>query len=121
MDGGRLYSCGGGSIKVSKAIVDRYRNNRELSTADEGLVICILMNNKGARDEVDPNLKSFLKGKTIRCILSLREFYRKNNQRLLICFISGLIGERTRGDQERVGKLDSYIQKFFQNKMNAFL
>lgn len=56
-------------IKVSKAIVDRYALNRSMQSADEGLVLCILLNNKEAlvqnengETEINPKVKSFLRG-----------------------------------------------------------
>lgn len=72
-DGGRLYNSGSCYIKVSKAIVDRYKTNEAYKAADEGLVLCVLLNNKdtlmskneGGRCEADPRMKAFLEGRNI--------------------------------------------------------
>lgn len=69
-DGGRLYSRAGRNIKVSQAILDRFKANGELASSDEGLALCILFNNKDCLEYdregqpgVNQNMSDFLKGK----------------------------------------------------------
>lgn len=68
MDGGRLYGQVDESIKISKAIVDSYRGNRDLISADEGLVLCVLLNNgdcltydRDSQPGVSQNMAEFLR------------------------------------------------------------
>lgn len=57
----------GTRIKVSRSILEKYSSNKTIGTADEGLVLCLIYNNKESladvvNSTVDQKLQLFLEG-----------------------------------------------------------
>lgn len=79
-DGGRVYEKGNKYIKVSKAIVDRFERNNMLSSADEGLSLCVvLFNNKDCVTNTSNG--------SLQVCQEMRDFFKGDCGSLIISFL----------------------------------